>query len=243
MNRRHTRALAISALAALLGGCTSIVSGTPAPQSDPSGESTTTGGGACARSTSPDRCVEWKDTKPKSGEELLAQAKQDPLVTAQMLCSAVPTSVWERYLGSGHYRVIDEGQACTISSDDTAKTPDGKFAPVIEVQVYLSPTDTIARDLQILRSRKDTAAMVTELTLAGKPVMRVGAEEDANGTGREKEELNVAVLGDVAKAGALRIRQSMRPPRGQPTEAKVDRSKLDVMRDPVVTEFLKVLFP
>ncbi|MFD9701248.1 hypothetical protein [Lentzea sp. NPDC059081] len=243
MNRRHAIHVALAALGALLAGCTSVVPGSPAPQSSPTEQGKPTKDGSCARSESPDRCVEWQDTKPKTGQELLAQAAQDPLATAQMLCSAVPASVWDRHLGAGNYRVINDGQTCTISSDDTAKTSDGKYAPVLEVQAFLSASDSIARDLQILRSRKDTAAMVTELSLAGKPVMRVGDRDDANGTGRDTEQLSIAVLGDVAKPGVLRIRHSMRPPRGQPTEAPIDRSKLDTMRDPVTTEFLKVLFP
>lgn len=243
MSRRHTTGFALTALAGLLAGCTSIVPGSPAPQAAPSEQATTTEGGSCARSESPDRCVQWQDSKPKTGHELLAQAAQDPLAAAQMLCSAVPAAVWDRHLGAGNYRVINDGETCTISSDDTTKTSDGKYAPVLEVQVFLSASDSIARDLQILRSRKDTAAMVTELSIAGKPVMRVGDGEDANGTGRDKEELSIAVLGDVGKAGVLRIRYSVRPPRGQPTEAPVDRSKLDAMRDPVTAEFLKVLFP
>ncbi|SDP97880.1 hypothetical protein [Lentzea jiangxiensis] len=240
---RLTVAFAATTLAGLLAGCTTILPGTPKPEPGPSGEDAPAAGGSCARSTSPEQCVEWRNTQPKTGEQLIAQAKQDALITAQMLCSAVPAQVWDRYLGAGHYRLIDEGRACTISSDDTAKTPDGKLAAITEIQIYLSPTESIARDLQILRSRKDTAGMVTELSLAGKPAMRVGREDDADGKGPEKEELSVAVLGDVTQSGTLRIRQSMRPPRGQPAEAPVDRSTLDAMRDAVIGEFLTVLFP
>jgi hypothetical protein len=241
-HHRLTAVLAVTALATVVTGCTSILPGTPKPEAGP-GSGTPAPGASCARSANPAVCLEWEDTKPKTGEALIEQANQDPAVAAQMLCSALPSSRWDQWLGTGHYRVIAQGPACTISSDDTRKSADGTYEPVIEVEIVLSPKETLARDLSLLRSRQDTAAMVTELTIAGKPVMRVGTPDDANGQGREKEELSVAPLGDVNKAGALRIRQSMRPPRGRPVDTAVDRSKLDAMRDPMVTELLKVLFP
>jgi hypothetical protein len=250
MKRRHTNVVltAVTLLTAL-AGCTSILPGTPKPEAG-TASGKPAPGGSCSRSATPDACLEWEDTKPKTGMALIEQAKQDPVVAAQMLCSALPSTLWDRFLGAGHYRVIAQGPTCTVSSDDMKKTAEGKYAPVLEVEIFLSPKDSIAGDLAILNKRADTRAMITELAVAGKPVMRIGGPDDANGQGREKEELSVAVFGDSAKPdggkanpGVLRVRQSMRPPRGQPNDSAVDRSKLDSMRDPLITELLKVLFP
>lgn len=247
MNRRLvTLMLAATTLAVTaLSGCSSIVPDTAKPESAPSSGKPEPAG-ACKRSDEPDLCQEWSDTKPKTGQDLLRAAEEDLAVSAQMLCSALPANTLDRFLGSGHYRVIANSQTmptCTISSDDTKKGADDKYESVLEVEIYLSPKESLARDLSILRSRPDTSAMVTELSIAGKPVMRVGMPEDANGTGRDKEELSVAVLGDKAQPGALRIRQSLRPPRGTKVDAPVDRARLDSIRDPLVVELLKVLFP
>lgn len=247
MNRRLvTLVVAATTLAATaLSGCSSLVPGTAKPESAPtSGKTEPTG--ACKRSDEPDVCQEWTDTKPKTGQDLLRTAEEDRGAAAQMLCSALPSTVLDRFLGPGHYRVIADSTrspTCTISSDDAKKGADGKYESVIEVEIFLSPKESLAGDLEILRRRLDTAAMVIELSIAGKPVMRVGVPEDANGSGRDKEELSVAVLGDKTQSGALRIRQTLRPPRGTKTDAPVDRARLDSIRDPLVVELLKVLFP
>jgi len=228
-------------VAGLLGGCTSILPGTPLPASGPSGQGKPAAGTSCARSAEPDVCLEWQDTRPVTGKALIAQANQDPVVAAQMLCSALPGGSWDRFLGAGHYRVIAQGPVCTISSDDLKKTADGNYEPVMEVNIWLSPKDTIAGDLAILNKREDTRAMVTTMTIAGKAAMRVGRPDDANGQGTDKEEISIAVAdGDP---GVLRIRQSMRPPRGKPNDSPIDRSKLETMRDPLIAELLKVLVP
>ncbi|KOV81820.1 hypothetical protein [Nocardia sp. NRRL S-836] len=246
MNARLlTSVLAATLAATALGGCSSLVPGTAKPESAPSA-GTAEPAGMCARSNEPRMCQEWSATTPKTGHDLLRTAEQDPLAAAQMLCSALPADVLDRFLGTGHYRVIAgsaDSPTCTISSDDNKKNADDKYEPVLEVEIFLSARESLGRDLSILRSRPDTAAMVTELSLSGKPVMRVGNPEDANGRGRDKEELSVAVLGDKNQPGALRIRQNLRPPRGSKVDAPVDRSRLDSMRDPLVNELLKVLFP
>jgi hypothetical protein len=247
MKRRlASLALAATTLTAMvLGGCTSLVPGTPEPESTP-----TTGkpdpAGACKRSNEPALCQEWTDTKPKTGQDLLRTAEEDRVAAAQMLCSALPNDVLDRFLGPGHYRVIADSPrnpTCTLSSDDNKKGADGKYQSIIEVEIFLSPKESLAGDMEILRRRPDTAAMITELSIGGKPVMRLGVPEDANAQGRDKEELSVAVLGDKQKAGALRIRQTLRPPRGAKTDAPVDRARLDSIRDPLIVELLTVLFP
>ena len=244
--RRLTLVLAASTLAAVaLGGCSSVVPGTAKPESAASvGKAEPAG--VCARSNEPQVCQEWSNTAPKTGQDLLRTVEQDPVAAAQMLCSALPGDALDRFLGAGHYRVIADSPrspTCTISSDDNKRGADGKYESVIEVEIFLSAGESLARDLSILRSRPDTAAIVTELSLAGKPVMRVGDPEDADGQGRDKEELSVAVLGDKEKPGALRIRQNIRPPRGTKVDAPVNRARLDSIRDPLVVELLKALFP
>ncbi|MEU3648755.1 hypothetical protein AB0E59_35645 [Lentzea sp. NPDC034063] len=242
--RRLTLVLAATALAATaLGGCSTVVPGAARPESVPSSGTPT---GTCARSNEPEVCQEWTDIRPKTGQDLLRIAEEDPVAAAQMLCSALSGEVLDRFLGTGHYRVIADGPrspTCTISSDDNKKSADGKYESVLEVEIFLSTKESLARDLSILQSRPDTAAKVTELSIAGRPVMRVGDPDDANGQGRDKEELSVAALGDKEKPGALRIRQSLRPPRGSKVDAPVDRARLDSMRDPLIAELLTVLFP
>ncbi|MDX8140534.1 MULTISPECIES: hypothetical protein [Lentzea] len=244
--RLVTLVLAATTLTATtLSGCGSIVPGTAKPESTPS-SGKAAAAGACVRSNEPEVCQEWSDTKPKTGQDLLRTAEEEPVVAAQMLCSALPGDVLDRFLGAGHYRVIADSPrspTCTISSDDNKKGADGKYESVIEVEIFLSTKESLARDLSILQSRPDTAAKVTELSIAGKPVMRVGDPEDANGQGRDKEELSIAVLGDKEKPGALRVRQNLRPPRGTKVDAPVDRARLDSIRDPLVAELLKTLFP
>ncbi|RAS59441.1 hypothetical protein C8D87_11453 [Lentzea atacamensis] len=242
MSRRLTAVvLAATAATALISGCTSILPGTAKPESASS--SPREPGTNCKRSANPEQCVEWVDTKPKQGQDLLAQSTQDELITAYMLCSAVPTEVWDELLGPGHYRFIGQGPTCTISSDDNRKTPDGKFAPVVEVEIAVWAKDPLATDLAILRGKKELAENVSEFTIAGKPVMRYGTPEDADGVGRDKEELSIAALGDVNAPGVLRVRQTLRAPRGTSYDAPIDRAPLTSMRDVVVTELLKVLFP
>ena len=242
MSRRLVAlALAASAATALVSGCTSVLPGTAKPQSSSSEERAS--GANCQRTDNPDTCVEWIRTKPKQGQELLAQFTQDELVAADMLCSAVPDETWDKLLGPGHYRAIAKGPTCTISSDDNRKNTDGKFTPVTEIEIALWAKDPLATDLAILRGNKNVAKNVSELTIAGKAVMRYAEAEDADGVGRDKEELSIAALGDVNTPGVLRVRQTLRPPRGAPYDAPIDRAQLTSMRDQVVTELLKVLFP
>lgn len=242
MSRRLTAlALTAAAAAALAGGCTSVVPGTAKPQSSTSDERGP--GPNCERSANPDSCVEWISTKPKQGQDLFAQSTQDELVAADMLCSAVPNEVWGKLLGPGHYRFIAQGPTCTISSDDNRKTAEGKFAPVIEIEIAVWAKDPLATDLAFLRGDKNLAKNVSELKIAGKPVMRYGEAEDADGVGSDKEELSVAALGDVDTPGVLRVRQTLRAPRGAPHDAPIDRAPLTSMRDQVITELLTVLFP
>ncbi|WP_439659543.1 hypothetical protein ACSHWB_45450 [Lentzea sp. HUAS TT2] len=241
--RRLTLVVAATALAATaLGGCSTVVPGAAMPESAASSGKA----GMCSRSNEPEVCLEWSDTRPKTGKDLLRTAEEDPVAAAQMLCSALPGDVLDRFLGTGHYRVIADSPrspTCTISSDDNKKSADGKYESVLEVEIFLAAKESLARDLSILQSRRDTAAKVTELSIAGKPVMRVGDPEDADGKGRDKEELSIAVLGDKAQPGALRIRQNLRPPRGSKVDATADRARLNSMRDPLVAELLKALFP
>lgn len=242
MSRRLSAiVLAAVSAAALVSGCTSILPGTAKPESAPSGKPEP--GASCQRSANPEQCVEWVDTKPKQGQELFAQYTQDELIAAYMLCSAVPTEVWDTILGKGHYRFIGQGPTCTISSDDNRKTADGKFAPIVEIELALWAKDPLATDLAILRGKKELAKNVTEFTIAAKPVMRYGEPEDADGAGRDKEELSIAALGDVNTPGVLRVRQTLRAPRGAAFDAPLDRAPLDSSRDVIVTELLKALFP
>jgi uncharacterized protein YceK len=237
---RRLIALALTATA-LVSGCTSVLPGTAKPQSSSSEERAP--GANCERTDNPDMCVGWIRTKPKQGQELFAQFTQDELVAADMLCSAVPDEAWDKLLGPGHYRAIAQGPTCTISSDDNRKNADGKFMPVVEIEIALWAKDPLAADLALLLGDKDLAKNVSQLTIAGKPVMRYAQAEDADSVGRDKEELSIAALGDTNTPGVLRVRQTLRPPRGAPYDAPIDRAQLAGMRDQVVTELLTVLFP
>lgn len=241
MSRRLTAFVLAAAVASLVSGCTSVLPGTAKPESAPSGPREP--GASCKRSADPEMCVEWVDTKPQQGQALFAQSTQDELIAAYMLCSAVPAEVWDRLLGPGHYRFIAQGPTCTISSDDNRKAADGRFAPIAEIEIALWAKDPLATDLAFLRGNKDLAKNVSEFSIAGKPVMRYGETEDADGVGRDKEELSIAALGDVNTPGVLRVRQTLRAPRGAAFDAPIDRAPLNSMRDVVVTELLKVLFP
>ncbi|TWP46062.1 hypothetical protein FKR81_37480 [Lentzea tibetensis] len=221
--------------AMLAAGCTTTISGHPNRESGApaSGGQTATGGGDCARSATPQNCVAWQNTTPATGSALFDKAKQDPVTATQMLCSALPAEAWDRYLQPGNYRIVEDGTSCSVWSGDDQ----------VAVKIGLDPGYSLTEYLQLFRSKPDVARDVSELTIAGKRVMRVAATYDADGKGNDRDELSIAPTTDPAAKGVLQVHLVLRPPRGSSKATPVDRTRIDGIRDAVVGDLLKVLFP
>lgn len=233
----------VLAAAAFVSGCTTTVAGRPVPApavgsaspgpeaaGDPTGQPV----GACTRSGNPAKCVEWKDTKPQTGAELFAVWRQNMTTSAQMLCSALPAAGWEKYLGAGFYRYLESGSTCVLSADDN------HFA----VWIGLRGNSPLSEYLDIFQRDPKLAPRTTAPTIAGVPAMRLAAKDggDTDGKGEDSEDLTLAPTGDKDAPGVMQIQLYLRPPRGKPATAPVDRAGLDV-RDALVGDVLKSLFP
>lgn len=230
MRRRTARAAALATAALALTGCTTVINGHPVAEPSTNraasiGQLSAEPDGGCLRSATPATCQEWTDTEPATGQALLEQWARDQTISAQMLCSALPGDTWEKYLGPKNYRYIDDSTSCTASSQDNQL--------VIRLALYGA-----APLADYLATRGSTET----ITIAGVPARRTTATDATDGIGEDSEDLILAPTGDQNAPGVLHVQLVLRPPRGHPSTAPVDRTRLSI-RDTVVTDLLAVLFP
>ncbi|GAA2678733.1 MULTISPECIES: hypothetical protein [Actinosynnema] len=221
------------ATVAAVSGCTTTVDGIARPKGGSTATSATTSGPAvCDRSPDPNTCAEFQRIEPAQGQDLFAAWASDEVTSSQMLCSALSDQDWRQWLGEGFYRYVSGGGWCELwSADDQVAIKLGLYGA--------SPLrDYLAR----FQSDPRLAQHTRQIQIASVPAMTTGLATDADGVGRDGEQITLAPHGGASRPGVLLIHLELRPPRGKPDTSTVDRSRI-AFRNDLAGALLGALFP